>query len=197
MLAAPFRSSTGSKVPGWTHRGVAGDALLWGIGYSEGGGKNITVAGAGNQFVTLGGGFHRKGIAAWSQLLTGFTVGDSYRLDFKASGECPACGSQTIISQIDQLLDVSQTFTVSNSVGLYWKDWRPEAMTFVADLPRLTLTFLSTTQFDVGLDDVSITDVTVAGGIAAPGTLALLSLGLLLGSGLAIKQRRLQDLTPS
>jgi hypothetical protein len=65
QIGSPFVSSNPADIPGWTHGGSPGDGLLWAIGYADGSGS-ITTAGAGNQFVTLGGGFGAPGTADWS-----------------------------------------------------------------------------------------------------------------------------------
>jgi hypothetical protein len=82
----PFRSSDPANVPGWTHGGTAGDALLWRVGYADSVGS-ITTAGAGNQFVTLGGGISVLGTTDWSTAMTGLTSGDSYVLNFMTATE--------------------------------------------------------------------------------------------------------------
>jgi hypothetical protein len=56
QIGSPFFSINPADIPGWTHSGDVGDALLWAIGYTDIGGS-ATVAGHGNQFVTMGGGF--------------------------------------------------------------------------------------------------------------------------------------------
>ena len=43
QIGSPFLSSNPANIPGWTHMGTVGDALLWAIGYSDGGGS-VTVA---------------------------------------------------------------------------------------------------------------------------------------------------------
>ena len=51
-IGSPFDSANPANIPGWTHGGSVGDALIWAVGYSDSGG-NISVAGSGQQFVTL------------------------------------------------------------------------------------------------------------------------------------------------
>src|SRR5438105_10378954 len=85
QIGSPFVSSNLANVPSWTHAGVLGDGPLWHVGYSDGGGS-ITVAGAGNQFVTMGGG-GASGTASWDQVVTGFTPGNTYNLNFKMASE--------------------------------------------------------------------------------------------------------------
>lgn len=179
VIVAPFTSGNLADVPGWIHGGVAADGPLWRVGYNEGGGSDVTVAGQGQQFVTLGGG-GIVGSSSWSQNLSGFVIGNTYRLDFMMSGECgPGFGcqiAQTLAATIDQGVDASQSFTETNIVGNYWEDWKNESMTFVADATSLTLSFAATTQFDVGLDDVSITSVSQ---VPVPMSAPLLAAGLL------------------
>src|SRR5215472_16874277 len=86
QIGFPFLSSNPADIPGWTHGGDAGDALLWHVGYSDLGGT-ITTAGQGNQFVTMGGGFGAVGTADWSTMITGLVVGDSYALTFMTASE--------------------------------------------------------------------------------------------------------------
>ncbi len=66
----------------------------------------------------------------------------------------------------------------------YWTQWIDEGMTFVATGTSATVQFSATTQYDVGLDDVSVSDVIVP----EPGMLGLLAFGLL--AGLAAHRRR-------
>ena len=65
QISSPFVSSDPADIPGWTHSGSVGDGLLWAIGHTDSGGS-VTVAGEGNQFVTLGGGFDVAGPRATS-----------------------------------------------------------------------------------------------------------------------------------
>src|SRR5438309_4753485 len=81
QIRSPFFSTNSADIPGWTHSGAVGDALLWAIGYSDGGGS-ITVAGSGNEFVTLGGGFFGSGTGMWTSSITSLVPGNSYVLSF-------------------------------------------------------------------------------------------------------------------
>src|SRR4029077_3520121 len=57
QISTPF-SSHPADIPGWTHTGDVGDALLWNATFPQCcGGTNMAKAGDGNQFVTMGGGF--------------------------------------------------------------------------------------------------------------------------------------------
>ncbi len=57
QIGSPFLTSDPADIPDWTHSGSVGDALLWHVGYNDAGGT-ATLAGDGNQFVTLGGGIY-------------------------------------------------------------------------------------------------------------------------------------------
>ena len=187
----PGDSSNPANVPGWTHGGTIGDALLWHVGYSDSGGV-VTTAGDGLQFVTLGGGTGPTlGSGSWSQAIGGFVIGASYQLDFMIAPECgpnfnlPTCRTQSVTASIQQGAPVSQLFTATNNVGSYWQSWQPESLTFTADSTNVVLTFSATVTNDVGLDNVRITEVTAPNAtVPEPGSL------LLLGSGLILARRR-------
>lgn len=180
-LGAPFFSSNVANVPGWTRSGAAGDAALWRVGYVDSGG-NVTVAGDGAQFTTLGGGASGlAGSTTWSQTIGGFTVGALYELDFLMSAECgPSfadvrCSTQSLTAAVDQVADVTQVFTATNGVGNYWKDWEAKSLTFTADSTSIVLSFSANVPYDVGLDHVRITEV---GAVPEPGSMALAALAL-------------------
>jgi len=192
VIGAPFSSTDVTNVPGWTRSGAAGDAALWRVGYSDSGG-NVTVAGDGLQFTTLGGGTGGvTGSTTWSQTILGLTLGSIYRLDFLMSAECgpnfglPLCQAQSLTAAIDQNADVSQLFNATNDVGSYWKDWEAKSLIFTADSTSMGLSFTANVPYDVGLDHVRITES--APSVPEPATLALLGLGL-LGFGLTRRKR--------
>src|SRR5271165_3278041 len=75
QITTPYSINT-ADIPGWTHGGDPGDALLWNATFPQCcGGTGTAKAGDGNQFVTLGGGFFSSGSESWSQIITGLTVG--------------------------------------------------------------------------------------------------------------------------
>jgi hypothetical protein len=157
-------SSNPADIPGWTHTGTVGDGLLWGIGYDDGGGT-ITVAGDGNQFVTLGGGFLTSGSATWSTTITGLTAGNTYDLNFEIAFE----GGDTPLAQ--QVMTVgfssgsstgASNFDAPSNPGNYWKIWLPETMSFVATGASAVVDFSVTNQLnDMGLDAVSVVSAPV------------------------------------
>ena len=73
QIGYPYQSSVPSDIPYWTHTGPVGDALIGVIG----GPAEVTVAGAGKQFVTLGGGTPAKEAQVGRQL-SGLVPGNYY-----------------------------------------------------------------------------------------------------------------------
>jgi hypothetical protein len=158
VIGPPFHSGSTADVPGWTRSGSAGDAALWRVGYADGGG-NITVAGEGSQFTTLGGGFGGSGTTTWSTTATGFTPGLTYLLEFMMASEGPCCGNQDILVSFGAGSSTpSQTFTATPDASNYWKDWESKSMLFLATAASVDLQFTATTRFDVGLDNVRVTE---------------------------------------
>lgn len=180
QIGSPFFSTNPSDIPGWTHSGDVGDALLWAVGYSDPFGS-VTVAGSLNQFVTLGGGFDDVGTGSWSAIITGLTAGDSYLLDFMMADESTLSSNQQItvgFSDGSSTLPVTFTTTGAPSAN-YWTDWQNEEETFVANDASATVLFTAKTPFDVGLDDVRVREAVVP----EPSFPALLTCALLMVSG--------------
>lgn len=171
QIGSPFISANPADIPGWTHSGTVGDALLWHVGYTDGGG-NVTVAGNGLQFVTLGGGFFDYGTGTWEQTLTGLTPGDTYALTFQMASEGGFSGSQSITVDFPSGSSTGpQTFTAGPSSASYWRNWEEKTENFVATSSAVVLRFSGSTQFDVGLDNIRVEAV------PEPSTLALFTLG--------------------
>ena len=181
---AGFFSANPADVPGWTHSGASGDSgiLIWRLGYSDNGGTGIvngqpvtfppgslTVAGAGQQFVTMGGGFDAVGTASWQQVVTGLTPGSTYILTFKMASENIALAQSITVDFPTGSATPAQTFTAAAAPADYWMDWESKSMTFVANAASVDVRFSAMTQFDVGLDDVSINPSLYSfGGFQAP-----------------------------
>src|ERR1039457_5989762 len=62
QIGSPFSSAPPADIPGWTHGGSPGEAVLWAGGDAAGNGSR-TTAGAGNQCGTGGGGGDGAGTA--------------------------------------------------------------------------------------------------------------------------------------
>jgi hypothetical protein len=156
--------------------------LIWRLGYSDGGGTaivngqpvtlppgSITVAGDGQQFVTMGGGFEGVGTASWQQVVSGLTPGGTYILTFKMASENTALAQSITVDFPMGSAMPSQAFTAAAAPADYWMDWESKSMTFVANAASVEVRFSTTTQFDVGLDDVSINPSLYSfGGFQAP-----------------------------
>jgi hypothetical protein len=172
QIGFPYYSTSAGDIPGWTHGGSPGDALLWHIAYSDGGGT-FYVTGDGNQFVTMGGGCcDDPGSASWSTTITGLTTGDTYTVHFKTSAETYYL-SQTMYAQVGAGL--VRSYSPSNSFSPdYWGNWVSENYSFVASGATANLSFWVTNQLqDMGLDAVSVT----AGGVPEAPTWAMLLAG--------------------
>jgi hypothetical protein len=164
QIGAPFNSSNSLDIPGWTHGGSAGDALLWAVGYSDSFGS-VTTAGAGNQFVTMGGGFGVAGTADWSTTITGLTPGTMYLLSFMTATEqgpeFPFPGTvfaQTMtVGFLSGSSTAARSFTSPISSADYWRTWVKQDYLFLATATSATVDFSVTGQAeDMGLDNVSV-----------------------------------------
>jgi hypothetical protein len=152
----PGNSQEPTNIPGWTHAGTVGEALLWSIGYTDIDGS-ITVAGDGRQFVTIGGGYFASGTASWTQLVNGLSPGVTYRLDFKMASEADFSGPQSLtVEFISGSSTNAQTFGAAAPPFNYWSGWESKTMYYTAPSNQVALVFTATTMYDVGLDAVSL-----------------------------------------
>jgi hypothetical protein len=186
QIGSPFLSSNPADIPNWTHTGTVGDALLWAIGYSDTGGS-ITVAGAGRQFVTIGGGFESAGTGSWSQSITGFTIGQAYNLSFMLAGECSTCGAQVVTARATGVTTIMNNYTAPIPDVNYWRTWQAFSLPFIADATTEAISFSSTTRFDVGLDNVNVSQA--ISGVPEPATWGLFGVG---AAAITLLRRRLK-----
>jgi hypothetical protein len=183
---APLTSSVNLlHVPGWTRAGAEGDRAIWRVGYLDGGGT-ITVAGEGMQFIIGGGGFVTPGVTTWTTTVTGLTPGLIYRLDFMMAAESFDLTQMIDVSFVSGSATPGQTFSATNDLANYWQDWEAKTMEFVASATELGLRFTMSGRFDVGLDNVRVTELGLPVTAAEPGTIAVLGLGL---AGLFVARR--------
>jgi len=188
-------STNPADIPGWTHTGDVGDALLWNVNFNiccnGNGAIPNAIAGDGNQFVTMGGGFGVFGSSQWSQTLSGMTPGQTYAVGFMMAAEGETPTQQMTVGLTSGSSTAAETFTSLVSPGItpyFWANWGSFTYDFVATAATGTLQFSAADQaYDVGLDNVSIAAVTTA--VPEPATLSLMALGLGL-SGLGISRRR-------
>jgi len=170
-----------ADIPGWTHSGDVGDALMWNNNFNiccnGNGGIPNAFTGDGHQFVSMGGGFNVVGsTSAWSQVLTGLVVGQTYVINFKVAAEGETPTQQLTVGMTTGSLTPSQLITTPVSPGIFpffWANWGSESYSFVADATSATLQFsVSDQAYDVGLDAVSISS-----GVPEPSTWAMLMIG--------------------
>jgi PEP-CTERM motif len=186
QIGSPFNSANPANIPGWTHAGAIGDALLWAVGYADGGG-NITVAGDGKQFVTMGNGFNAPpAVSSWSTTITDLTPGN-HVLSFMIANEGGDVGAaeSLTVSFTAGSSTAPQTFTAPANNQNYWKIWLPETLSYVATGTSATVVFSVNQGFDMGLDNVSSAPAAVVA--PEPSTLLLLGTGL---AGLVALRRR-------
>lgn len=189
QITTPF-SSNPADIPGWTHSGNVGDALIWNATFPQCcGGTGTAKAGDGNQFVTMGGGFGPTGSSAWSQTINGLTVGQTYVVRFMMAAEGETPTQQMTVDMTSGSSTAAETFTSPVTNSLFWQNWGIDQYSFLATGTSGTLQFSVTDQaWDVGLDGVSIAAADGRTSVPEPATLGLMGLGL-AGIGLARRKR--------
>jgi hypothetical protein len=161
QIGSPYFSTNPADVPGWTHSGDDGGGFLWAIGYSDSGGS-VTVAGSGNQFVTLGGGFDHVGTSSWSTTITGLTPGDTYSLNFLMADEntFTSTPQEITVDFTSGSSTLPVTFAATDLPSAnYWTSWQDQQEFFVATADTAMVRFSATTQYDVGMDDVRVSEI--------------------------------------
>lgn len=176
-----------ADIPGWTHAGSTGDGLIWSDKFPVCcGGTNSTKTGDGHQFVTMGGGFGPTGSSAWSQVLSGLSIGKSYVVDFKMAAEGEVPTQSLTVTMTSGSSTAAQNFTSIPAGPYFWQNWGSDSYTFVADATSATLQFSVTNEvYDVGLDAVSVS----AAGVPEPAAWMLMLVGF-GGMGAALRVHR-------
>lgn len=180
-VPSPYYSANPAYVPGWTHGGVVGDALIWAVGYADGGGS-VSTAGDGRQFVTMGGGYDQPAQEGTWTTTVNVTPGQAYTLSFMlaAEGEIPTQNVQVTLAGASAQGPTS--FTATTDGVWYWHQWTTQSLGFMANAAQVNITFSSLTSYDVGLDGVNVQAV------PEPGSVALLGTGLAL-LGFTVRRR--------
>lgn len=133
----------------------------------------------------MGGGFGPSGSSAWSQTVTGLTIGQSYIVSFMMAAEGEVSTQHLTVGITSGSLTPSETFTSLPTATLFWQDWGAEQYTFVPTATSATLQFSVTDEvYDVGLDGVSVAPA-AATGVPEPGSMTLLVSGLIGLIGIA------------
>ena len=168
----------GNTLTGWTTQCSPDQTYPWGLTNSNiyGGGPTPY----GDQFVIVGD-FGNGG--SWiEQAIGGFTVGQTYTLNWASASEGSGAGSSYEVSFTTGSSTASQDFNATPLVSHYWDTWGMSSMDFLATDSTVTIRFTGlpdteTGSLDAGLDNVFITGGSE--GVPEPASFALLGMGLL------------------
>lgn len=141
----------------------------------------------GSQYVVLGptgvGGNYVE------QVVGGFTPGDPYRLTFAMASEYQGEVNLRVLFP-DGSASASADFTAPPRISISWDNWLTKTHDFVPTSSAVTFRFLdlgsSTSGYDVGLDNLSITQQAA---IPEPSSIVLLTTSL-VGISFALLRRR-------
>jgi hypothetical protein len=149
----------------------------------------VTVAGQGQQFVTMGGGSNATGEGHWSQTITGFIPGADYQLLFMMANELQNVSQSITLSFPSGSSTPAQTFSAAtHNQGNYWRVWEEKVAAFHATATSVTVDFGANVQFDVGLDNVRINEVP-SSAVPEPTSLLLVATGLAVFSSRRRRRR--------
>jgi hypothetical protein len=160
-------SNAGASPTGWVTT-LSGDGS-WPYGVHNDGNTTQEHTPFGNQFIELCAKDCRNSppVGSISQTVSGFVIGQQYRLDFQHAPEvhsnAPAGFEESIVNvSITGGTPASTNFS-GNAVGGYFAQWTAQSLVFTANATSLTFTFTGVdgvtdqSRTESGIDQVSVT----------------------------------------